>query len=290
MKDEAARLSRALWRVYHRPQRPLPWAFGGNLPWDEPDFSRRMLREHLDEAHAAASRQVHERQQQLDWLWHKLALHEQAHLLDVACGPGLYAVPLAQRGVMVTGIDFAPAALAYARELAAEARVDGRCTFIQQDMRQMTPPAAHFDAALLLYGQLAVMSRSEAQDVLHRIVAALKPGGRLCLELLDPARIDKRDSRWWYTDDTGLWGDAPYLHLGERFWDEVAQVSTERYHILHLETGQMDEILLCDQAYQPQEMTEMLKAAGFTAVVVYPAWGGLPLYDAAEWVVTVAVK
>lgn len=284
------KLTRALWRIYQRPERPLPWASGGNLPWDDPDFSRRMLREHLDESHGAATRQTPERARQLDWLWAHLGLQPGQRLLDVTCGPGLYAVPLAQRGCRVTGIDFAPASLAHARQLAAETAVADRCTFIQQDVRQMDQAGQNFDAALLLYGQLAVFTRDEARALLAQVAAALRPGARLCVELLNQERVDKKNSRWWYTDDAGLWGDAPYLHLGERLWYADEALSLERFFILHLETGDMDEVLLCDQTYAADEMVNLMRAAGFAQVDVYPAWDGLPLYDAAEWIVYVATR
>jgi SAM-dependent methyltransferase len=291
MMDEAkTKMVNALWRIYNRPARPTAWTTGGNLPWNDPAFSARMLREHLDESHGAASRITAERLAQIGWLWDKLALHEGAAVYDVTCGPGLYAVELARRGCRVTGVDFGPTAVAYARERAAAAGVDGRCAFVERDVRTADYTGAGFDAALFLYGQLAVFPRDEAQMLLRQIAQALRPGGRLAIELLDQERVDKRASNWWYTDDTGLWGDAPYLHLGERFWDEAQRLSIERYHILHLETGEMDEIELCDQTYGVAEMTQMLQTAGFGRVDVYPAWDGLPLYDAAEWQVYVAER
>jgi SAM-dependent methyltransferase len=291
MNDPGKRLSAALWRIYNRAERPILWQQrDGNLPWDDPAFSERMLREHLDESHGAASRVTAERESQLDWLWAKLGLAEGSRLLDITCGPGLYAVPLAQRGCHVTGVDFGPAAIAYARQLAAEKGVAGRCTFHQQDVRQMDFDGAGFDAALLLYGQLAVMPPQAAQDVLHRTAQALRPGGRLCLELLDPERVDKKNSSWWYTDETGLWGERPYLHLGERFWDEETRASIERFLILHLETGRLDEIELCDQTYTPAEVAQLLQTAGFSYTDHYPAWDGLPLYDAGEWHVYLATR
>ncbi|MCL4263739.1 MAG: methyltransferase domain-containing protein [Anaerolineae bacterium] len=284
-------MSKALWRIYNRATRPYPWQLhDGNLPWDDPAFSARMLREHLDESHGAASRQAAERAQQIEWLWKALALQPGNRLLDITCGPGLYAVEFARRGCHVTGIDFGPAAIAYAQELAAAPGVADRCTFIQQDVRQMALDGAGFDAALLLYGQLAVMPKTDAQDVLARAARALRPGGRLCVELLNPIRVDRKESSWWFTDDTGLWGDAPFLHLGERFWLEEEQVSVERYQILHLETGELDVVELCDQVYQPEEVVGMLRAAGFTAVTTHPAWDNLPFYDAGEWMVYTAVR
>lgn len=284
------KIEEALWRIYKRPSRPTLWQNGGNLPWDDPAFSRRMLREHLDESHGAATRQMPERMAQMDWLWQKLALQPGQHFLDATCGPGLYAVEMARRGLLVTGIDFAPASIDYAKELAEVQGVNGRTTFILQDIRHSQLPPTHFDGAILLYGQLAVFPRHEAQAILQAIAHSLKPGGRLCVELLNQDKVDKTDSSWWYTDDSGLWGDAPYLHLGERFWDAESQASLERYQILHLESGQLDEIILCDQTYAVDEMKTMMKMAGFTAVSHYPAWDNLPLYDAEEWIVYVAEK
>ncbi len=281
-------LSQALWKLYRRPVRPEPWVKGGNLPWDDPVFSERMLREHLDETHGAASRVPAERQRQLDWLWDKLALQAGQRLLDVTCGPGLYAVELARRGCRVTGVDFSPAAIAYARDLAITEDVADRCRFIEQDVRTLTPVAAEFDAALLLYGQLAVFPKEEARHLLATIARSFKPGGRLCVELLNQAEVDKTNSTWWFTDDTGLWGEAPFLHLGERFWDAATETSMERFSIIHLETGQLDEILLCDQTYSITAMVAILRQAGFQMVEPYPAWDGLGLYDAGEWIVYVA--
>ncbi len=276
--------------IYEHADRPTPWAGGGNLPWDDPDFSRRMLREHLDENHGAATRTTAERQQQLDWLWQRLALDEGQALLDVTCGPGLYAVPLAQRGLRVHGVDFAPASVAHARDLAQGAGLAQRCTFEQEDVRRAAFGQEAYDAALFLYGQAAVFQRSEARSLLQKIARALRPGGRLCLELLDQERVDKQDSSWWYADDKGLWGDGPFISLGQRFWYPDQMLSCERYFTLHLQSGKLDEILLCDQTYALQEMTDLLLTCGFAHVQAYPAWDGLPLYDAPEWVVYLAQK
>jgi SAM-dependent methyltransferase len=272
---------------------PAPWQQrDGNLPWDDPAFSERMLREHLDESHGAASRVRVERTMQLEWLWPRLGLQPNSHVFDVTCGPGLYAVELAGRGCRVTGLDFSPAAIDYARHLARAEGVSAQCRFGQGDVRHMESQydGAGFDAALLLYGQLAVFPRAEAETLLARLAGALKPGGRLAVELLNPDRVDKTHNTWWFTDDTGLWGDMPFLHLGERFWLAEEETSVERYHILHLDSGQMDEITLCDQTYRAETMVDMLKQAGFGAVEVFLAWDNLPLYDAGEWVVYLAER
>jgi ubiquinone/menaquinone biosynthesis C-methylase UbiE len=289
MKNERhSRIAQALWRIYNRPQRPIPWVDGGNLPWNQEAFSQRMLQEHLDESHGAASRISAERELQLSWLRQKLDLQPGMRILDMTCGPGFYAVDLAKQGCSVVGVDFSPAAIAYARQLAEAEGVADRCTFVEQDVLQMDYDGQGFDAALFIYGQLAVFPRHQAQILLQKIACALRPGGRLCVELLNQERIDKCSSNWWFTDNTGLWGSAPFLHLGERFWLPDQQTSMERFQIIHLETGQMDEITLCDQSYAVETMCEMMKTAGFQTINAYPAWDNLPLYDRDEWIIYIA--
>jgi len=290
MDEARKKLSAALWRIYRRPDRPIPWTEGGNLPWDDPSFSERMLREHLDESHSAASRRKVDRAMQIDWFWEKLNLTPASQVLDVTCGPGLYSVALASRGARVSGIDFGPAAISYARDLAKQNGVADRCKFIEQDVRQFDFPEESYDAALFIYGQLAVFTIAEVQQLLERIARALRPDGRLVVELLDQHSIDKSDSNWWFTDDKGLWGDGPFLHLGERFWHEDEAISVERFYTLHLDSGLLDQITLCDQSYSPTTMVEMMKAAGFRSVDVYPSWGGLPLDNAEKLVVYLATR
>ena len=69
--------------------------------------------------------------------------------------------------------------LRYARELATNGGVADKCTFVQQDVRALDVAGQLFDAAMLIYGQLAVMTVAEAQQLLTTIASALKPGGVL---------------------------------------------------------------------------------------------------------------
>ena len=37
--------------IVNRTPAPIPWDEGDNIPWDDPDFSKRMLAEHLSQSH-----------------------------------------------------------------------------------------------------------------------------------------------------------------------------------------------------------------------------------------------
>ena len=290
MINKSPSISDFLWRIYRRPDPPEPWVNDGNLPWNEPAFSQRMLREHLDQSHGAATRTDSERALITDWLWEKLDLEQGRPILDITCGPGLYAVEFAQRGCFVKGIDFSPASIAYARDLAVQNEVESQTDFIEQDVRTAEFEQAGYDAALFIYGQLAVFPRAEAQMLLNKIAQALKPGGVLCLELLDQERVDKNKSSWWFTDDQGLWGDQPFLHLGERHWLAEQSIAVENFYIIDIESGETMEINLSDQSYAIPEMEHMLHEAGFETVDVYKHWDDIALYDKSEWIVYIAKK
>jgi 2-polyprenyl-3-methyl-5-hydroxy-6-metoxy-1,4-benzoquinol methylase len=71
-------------------------------------------------------------------------------VLDVGCGPGHYAITLAQRGAArVLGIDFAEGMLGLAAEHARTAGVADRCEFRQADFLQFNAPEP-FDYVILM--------------------------------------------------------------------------------------------------------------------------------------------
>jgi SAM-dependent methyltransferase len=101
--------------IVNRQNPPQPWEEGEKIPWDEPEFSKRMLKEHLSQDHNAASRRFEIVHRQVDWL-ERLAggLERDLKVLDLACGPGLHSLDFARRGHSTHGIDFSPASIEWA--------------------------------------------------------------------------------------------------------------------------------------------------------------------------------
>ena len=61
---------------------PKPWSEGDNIPWNEPGFSQRMLREHLSQEHNKASRRFEKIDKQVDWIHAHLCMMQ--HFWDAA--------------------------------------------------------------------------------------------------------------------------------------------------------------------------------------------------------------
>ncbi len=98
---------------------PTPWSEGDNIPWNDPAFSMRMLREHLSQEHDAASRRTEKIETHIAWIHREWLPKRPSRILDLACGPGLYTSRLARLGHACIGIDYSPASIAYAEETAA---------------------------------------------------------------------------------------------------------------------------------------------------------------------------
>jgi SAM-dependent methyltransferase len=250
---------------------PEPWAEGEKIPWNEPAFSERMLAEHLTQGHDAASRRVQTIDAQVAWIHQELLGAEASRVLDLGCGPGLYASRLAGLGHSVRGIDFSPASIRHAR---TEAQRDGLdIDYIDGDVRE-TAFGDGFDLAMLIYGELNVFTRDDALAILERARAALRPGGRILIEPHHYASIEARRDQApsWYATKSGLFSARPHIVLEESFWDEERSVGTRRWLVIDAETGSVERHADAMQAYTDAEYVALLEAAGLSDVSQRPDW------------------
>jgi SAM-dependent methyltransferase len=241
---------------------PKPWAEGEKIPWNDPDFSKRMLREHLSQEHNAASRRFEIVDNHVRWMHDQVLKGKPAKVLDLACGPGLYANRLAGLGHRCVGIDFSPASIAYAQEQARAKGLD--VSFIQHDIRT-ADYGDGYGFAMLIFGEFNVFRPVEAREILTKTYRALAPGGLLLLEphTFETVReIGMRPSTW-YSSQSGLFSENPYLCLQENLWDEDSHVTIERYYIVGVATGEVTRHSSSMQAYTNEEYRALLAECGF---------------------------
>jgi len=252
-----------------------PWAEGEKIPWDEPGFSRRMLAEHLSQDHDAASRRSETIDRHVRWIHNELLGGAATRVLDLACGPGLYASRLARLGHECVGIDFSPASIAHAADAAERDRL--ACTYRREDIR-----AADFETgfglAMLIFGEFNVFRPREARRILAKAQAALAPGGRLLLEphTYDAAERLGRAAPSWQARRCGLFSDRPHLLVEESFWDVRARAATTRYFVIDAATGEVTRHAATTQAYRDEDYRAMLADAGFRDIGFHPSLTGGP--------------
>ena len=209
---------------------PEPWQDGGKLPWNDPGFSARMLREHLDQRHDRASRRGESIDRHVTWLHSHVLDARPARVLDLGCGPGLYTQRLAALGHRCVGIDFSPASIAHARAEAERGRLG--CVYRFADLRA-GGFGTGFDAALLLSGELNTFAPVEAKALLAAARDALLPGGALVLEVHRESFVRAVGARppGWFSAAESVFSDAPHLVLRESFWHELERAATERWFV-----------------------------------------------------------
>ncbi len=260
------------------------WAPGCvDLPWGDPEFSERMLREHLDQGHDLASRRSAIIEGQVERLVGWLGLGPGSTLLDVTCGPGLVAAAFARRGVAVTGVDIAPAAIRHARQITAGLP----CTFVESDVRAMSLDPAAFDAAVYLYGQPQVPRPDELDEVLRRIRAALRPGAPLAVETYLATPDLTAPSTSWSTGRDDIFGPGEHLVLSEHALDATVPALVDRHHVLDLDSGELRVFGVTERLLEPDQLAAILARAGFPAVELHPGWDGLSFDGAEGWLVAV---
>lgn len=119
-------------------------------------------------------------------------------VLDLGCGTGNHALPLAQRGYQVTGVDRSAEMLAQAQlkvQHNLEPAVAERLKFVQGDVRNIDL-SRQFDAVLMMFAVLGYQLTN--QDVLSTLLTVhrhLKPGGLfICDVWYGPAVLALRPS------------------------------------------------------------------------------------------------
>jgi SAM-dependent methyltransferase len=198
-----------------------------------------------------------------------LGLPVGSRVLDVGCGWGRHAVPLAEAGMEVTGIDISGAALRQGERAAEGAGV--QVPWLEADMREMRF-AREFDAALSLFSSLGYfLSDEDDLRVLRGIHRALKPGGGLVLETMHRASFEAEfcaRERW---DDHE--GDAVEV---TRTFDRRSGVNRER---LAWPDGVVKEHAM--RIRSREEWEALLVAAGFRIREMLGGWDDEPFTPAA---------
>jgi SAM-dependent methyltransferase len=252
--------------LLHRSTIPSGWQ---KIPWHDPDFSRRMLAEHLSQSHDLASRRQMIIEQHVQWIHRKILREQPSKILDLGCGPGLYAKRLTVLGHDCTGLDFSPASVAYAREQHPSGN------YILGDVRELDYGEG-YDLAMMIYGEMNAFSEADAALIVCKAHAALKPGGKLLLEVhpFETIRQIGQEPSSWYTTDRGLFADEPYLCLSESRYDADTAI---KWFYVYTESGAMQQYINMLHAYTDDEYRWLLR--GFEQVLFYPSLTGNPDRD-----------
>jgi SAM-dependent methyltransferase len=171
-------------------------------------------------------------------------------VLDLCCGPGRHARPLARRGYRVTGVDRNAAALAVA---AAES--SNGIVYLQRDMRELESLPGSFDAAVCLWQSFGYYDAATNAEILAQIARKLKPGGRFILD------IYQRD---FFERNQG----TRSFERGGASVTETKRMDRDRL-IVRLDYAARGEVDQFEwQLFRPEEICQLAEQCGFRSLNV----------------------
>ncbi len=257
----------------------------GKLPWDEPDFSERMLAEHLSQRHDLASRRLDAIDRHVTWLHHTVAGSQPGKVLDLGCGPGLYTERLAALGHECVGIDFSPASIRYATQQAG--RLGLNCTYRLEDLRSAEFGDGNM-LVLFLFGELNTFTPTEAEALLKKAASSLADHAALVLEVhtIECVRAIGAAPSTWYRSEGGLFSPEPHLVLTESNWDEEQTKATEHHWVMTTAEADISRYASTLYGYTDPEYDSLLRRSGLIRVARFGDLEGADRIDGDLEVIT----
>ncbi len=200
-------------------------------------------------------------------------------VLDLACGFGRIANRLAAQGFRVTGVEYVAGFLDIARQQAAQMGLE--VDYVHADMRRISYDA-EFNRVILMFNSFGYFSDEENLLVMKNIARALKPGGRLGLD------VAHRDGTL-----ANFQPDSVYEKEGDwminRFSFDVwtGRLLNERVIIRQ---GQRRDRPFSIRLYSLTEMRSLLEACGLVLENAYGEWDARPLELESQAMVLIARK
>jgi SAM-dependent methyltransferase len=208
-----------------------------------------------------------------------LSAPEGKAVLDLCCGPGRHAIPLARRGMRVTGVDRTPFLLERARERARDAAV--AVELVQSDMREFRRPAA-YDLALSLFTSFGYFqAREDDLLVLRNVRASLKAHGTLVVDVMGKEWL----ARHFQPTRSRSLPDGSLLVDRNDVSDDWTRVDSEA---ILIREGRIRTFRTRLSVYSGLELRDRLLLAGFASVSLHGDLDGSPYGIDAPRLVAVA--
>jgi SAM-dependent methyltransferase len=214
------------------------------------------------------------------FLWKHLALSPGDRVLDVPCGHGRLAVPLAARGCSVTGVDLSRELLRAAEDASRKAGVS--IGWRRSDMREL-PWRDSFDAAFCMGNSFGYLDDAGNAAFLAAVARALAPRARFVLDFgqaaesifprLEP-HLEVEMGGFRFAEETRY--DIPSSRI-----ENVYTISRE---------GKSERKLASQRVYLASDVWRLLEEAGFEVLEAFGSSGGEPYALGAQRLLSVARK
>lgn len=184
--------------------------------WNDKYISKQMLAAHLNPEFEAASRKLDFIEKSVSWMKEILPPSEYPLLLDLGCGPGIYAERFTQSGFKVTGVDYSQRSIHYAIESACKKNLN--ITYLYQDYLNLAL-YMNFDVATMIYCDYGALSTQDRKTVLNAVYRLLRPAGKFLFDVFSKKKYDEyvEQQTWEHVMQDGFWRKEEHLVLNRNY-------------------------------------------------------------------------
>jgi ubiquinone/menaquinone biosynthesis C-methylase UbiE len=226
--------------------------------------------------------------------WQRLAAAQDGPVLELGCGTGRIAVPVARAGARIIGIDRSDEMLSRAHARIVRARLGRRLTLVRGDIRELPfTRRTKFSAVLAAYGILQSLTReSDLTRTFASVAGVLRRGGLFAIDVVpDLPKWDEYRNR---VSLSGRRGRHSTLTLVETVRQDRAKRLTifdQEYREQSGDQRRVHRFSLTFRTLTVPQMTRRLERAGFRVLAVLGDYQGGPWDPRADvWIILAAKR
>lgn len=269
-------------------KRPKPFEFytASDL-WTDEYTSKQMLAFHLNGEIDVSSRKTAFIDKSIEWITPRFNIGEGAKVIDFGCGPGLCAIRLARKKADVTGIDFSPRSIQYARETVSREGLS--INYVNQNYLEFETDD-RFDLVMMVMCDFCALSPSQREKMLAGFHTILKPSGSILLDVYSLKAFEKREEAAAYEKNllNGFWSPDNYYGFLNTFKYDRQKVMLDKFTII--EADRTRTVYNWLQYFSPEELKKELAECNLQVTDLYSDVAGSPFDPESEEFAIVARK
>lgn len=265
--------------------KPKLYAPSTNKFWDDEHISKGMLEAHLDPDWDAATRKPEFLDKSVNWISKIAPSSQYKFLLDLDCGPGLYAERFSSAGYSVTGVDFSKRSIAYAKDQMLLNR--SNIEYLYQNYLTINY-VEQFDVITLIYCDYAALSITDRLILLRKVYQALRPNGKFIFDVFTPLMRKDESHSWQYYEEGGFFSEKPYICLESVYQYDEDNAELRQSIVITKETVNCYNIW--DHFFTKEALLSEIQSAGFSAFEFFDDVAGRKFSNIGETICGVFTK
>ena len=232
--------------------------------WIDDHISKSILECQLDESNNAGSRKPANRMTIVNWINSKTK--QNSKIIDLGCGPGLYAYELGKLGHSVLGIDFNKESINYAQKNKS---IEGIVQYKYSDYIK-DEIYGKYNVVIMIFCDFSALIPSEQRKLLKKIGKILTDDGIFIFDVFGKAEYKKQNNErsWYISNGNDFWSKEPYFLMKEiKLFDNEFTVGT-RYYLINQLDGKINEFIMFDQYHDENSIKELMSENSFEIVEI----------------------